>query len=256
MTSMLAATALPLYDALAPIYDAWQAADDATPFALLVHDKLERELGRAARAPVRSFLDLGCGTGALPLALARAHADWRLAGVDASAGMLAHAARRPGAERVAWLRASLARPLPLRVPFDAAGAFYDTLNHLPDAGALQAALAAAAGVLRPGGLFAFDLTNALGFERWWRGRNQWHGDGWRLTVATRYDPPARTGSADVMLERDGVVSRFSLVERWFTDSEVRQALAAAGLRVHSAEPWSPFAIDAPGKTWWISTKST
>jgi SAM-dependent methyltransferase len=247
---------LPLYDALAPIYDAWQAADDTTPFALLVHDKLERELARAARAPVRSFLDLGCGTGTLPLALARAHSDWRLAGLDASASMLAHAARRPGAERVTWLQASLAHPLPLRFPFDAAGAFYDTLNHLPDAGALRSTIAAVAGALRPGGLFAFDLTNELGFERWWRGRNQWRGDGWNLTVATRYDSAARTGSADVTLEREGVVSRFRLLERCFTEAEVRRALTAAGLLVDNAEPWSPFAIDAPGKTWWIVVKST
>jgi SAM-dependent methyltransferase len=247
-----------LYDALAPIYDAWQSAGGTTPFSLLVHAKLEPALARGgdgARQPVRSFLDLGCGTGSLLLELRRAHADWRLAGADASAGMLAVAGGRPGAERIAWLRAPLTGPLPFAGPFDAAGAFYDTLNHLADAAALGAALTAAAGALRAGGVLAFDLTNALGFELWWHGRNHWAGPDFTLTVETQYDPATRAGAADVTLARRGATGHFTLQERWFTDGEVREALEAAGLVLQSAEPWSAFDVDAPGKTWWIATKS-
>ena len=56
--------------------------------------------------------------------------------------MLAAAAAKPGAGTIDWARASLAAPLPFAHPFDAAGAFYDTLNHLPDEQALARALAA------------------------------------------------------------------------------------------------------------------
>jgi SAM-dependent methyltransferase len=59
-------------------------------------------------------------------------------------------------------------PIP-GAPFDAAGAFFNTLNHLPDAAALGRALAAVAGALRPGALVAFDLNNVAGYQRWWGG---------------------------------------------------------------------------------------
>src|SRR5215467_7521461 len=129
-----------------------------TPFALVVHDKLEPLLARGPTPP-RSFLDLGCGTGELLLALRRHHPDWRLAGVDASQGMLATAARKPDAGGIAWVRAGVEGPLPMAAPFDAAGAFYDTLNHVADLAGLTRAFSAASAVLRPGGPFIFDLTN-------------------------------------------------------------------------------------------------
>jgi SAM-dependent methyltransferase len=244
-----------LYDALAPIYDQWQSADGMTPFALVALAKLEPALARWGRGSIRSFIDLGCGTGEMLLALRRAHPDWTLAGADASAPMLAVAARKPGADGVTWLRAALDRPLPLARPFDAAGAFYDTVNHLPDTGALAGAFAATAAALRPGGLFIFDVTNALGFERWWNGRNRWAGDGWSVAIETSYDPAARTGRALVTVACGEASDVFPLVERRFTDDEVRGALDGAGLTPQATEPWSPFALDAPGKTLWITAKS-
>jgi len=114
---------------------------------------------------------------------------------------------------------------------------------------------AVANVLRPGGLFAFDLTNAIGFARWWQGQRRWTGAEWSLELATRYDSGARTGHAHVMVSRAGApTGRFRLVERWFSDAEVRAALAAAGLEVERSESWSPSDLDPPGKTWWIAVK--
>jgi SAM-dependent methyltransferase len=244
-----------MYDALAAVYDAWQSADGMTPFALVARARIAPELARERPEP-RSFLDLGCGTGELLLSLRRAHPGWRLAGVDASAAMLAAAARKPGAAGVGWLRARLDAPLPIAgARFDAAGAFYDTLNHLPDMAALERALAAAAGALRPGGVLYFDVTNALGFDRWWRGRNRWVGVDWDLALEMRYDAAARVGHARVTVGRRGTATAFELRERWFTDGEIREALAAAGLTPEKSDPWSPFDIDAPGKTLWIARKT-
>src|SRR6185369_447984 len=84
-----------LYDALAPVYDEWQGAEDQTPFADVVLDKLEPELRRFGGAPPGSFVDFGCGTGALLHGLRRRHPAWRLCGVDRSAAMLAVARGKP-----------------------------------------------------------------------------------------------------------------------------------------------------------------
>lgn len=241
------------YDDLAPIYDAWQRADGMTPFALVVYDKIDPLLSRG-RTPPRSFLDLGCGTGELLLALRRSHPDWRLAGVDASQGMLAVAAQKRDAAGITWVQGDLEGPLPVAGPFDAAGAFYDTLNHVADLGGLARAFAAVASVLGPGAAFFFDLTNGLGFQRWWRGRNRWTGPGWAMDIDSHYDPGTRSGHADITITRGDHARRFGLDERWFTNKEVERALEAAGLAVELSERWSPFDIDAPGKTMWIARK--
>ena len=99
-----AETVADVYDALAPIYDAMGGGQ---PFAMLVAERLEELI--AASPPRRrverrsfdavSFLDLGCGTGTLLLALRARHPGWRLCGVDVSPGMLAVAAQQARARK-------------------------------------------------------------------------------------------------------------------------------------------------------------
>lgn len=246
-----------LYDVLAPVYDRWQRAGGMTPFSQLVLRKLLPVLGRNKPGPARSFVDLGCGTGDLLLGLARERPGWRLAGADGSAGMLAVARSKPGAARVEWVQCALDDlRLPPPAAFDAAGSFYDTLNHLPDLDSLRAAFRGVAAGLAPGGLFVFDATNEVGFERWWSSHRVWRGRDWSVDVVTRFDPRARLGHAETTIEQGGQRATGSLTERYFSEPEVAQALAAAGLQVRSREPWSPFDTDAAGKTWWIAVKST
>src|SRR5258708_27643788 len=153
-----------LYAALAPVYDRWQALDGNRPFWELVLGQLEPVL-RRRRAPITSSVDLGCGTGELLLALRARHPDWRLAGVDASPAMLAVARAKPGAAGITWREQAIEHAVD-EAPFDVAGAFYDTMNHLADRAALARSFHAVARLLAPGGLFVFDVTNALGFRRW------------------------------------------------------------------------------------------
>jgi SAM-dependent methyltransferase len=264
-----------LYDALAPIYDRWQAAGDTTPFSRVVLSKLLPALERFGREPAavgaaapasspraRSFLDLGCGTGDLLLGMGRAHPGWRLVGVDGSAAMLDVARAKPGADRVQWIQGPLVAPvapeavLPALPSLDAAGCFYDTLNHLADVAELNAAVRAVSTQLRPGGLFVFDATNELGFERWWRGNRVWRERtsserSWSIAIETHYDAARRVAQAEVTIDDGGHQTQASLAERCFTDAEIRAALAAAGLDEVLRELWSPFDLDAPGKTWWI-----
>jgi SAM-dependent methyltransferase len=247
---------LGLYGALAPIYDEWQSCDGMIPFAEVVRARLEPILrGDARNRPEEpmSFLDVGCGTGTLLLGLREQHRRWRLAGVDGSAEMLAVAVRKPDAGSIAWARAGLDRPLPFGQGFDAVGCFYDTLNHLPDAEALQRALGTMAAILRPGGLLIFDVTNSLGFSRWWRGRPTFEGVGWRLSIDMQFDPVAQLGLADVAILRQGEPEdRFRLVERHFAPERIDAALVASGFRTVVQQPWAPFAGDSPGKTWWVA----
>jgi SAM-dependent methyltransferase len=248
-----------LYDALASVYDRWQAAGLIRPYSQVVLAKLLPELHRHARAPettpspaLGSFVDLGCGTGELLLGLARAHPGWRLLGIDGSAGMLDVARGKAGADRVQWIRGAMTAPPSVAPPlFDAAGCFYDALNHLTSAAELHAAMRAAAGLLRPGGLFVFDATNELGFERWWRGNRTWRGPGWGVAIETRYHAVRRVAQAEVTIDDGDRRTHGTLEERFFTNAEIRSALAAAGFDEVLGEPWSPFDLDAPGKTWWI-----
>jgi len=241
-----------LYDALAPIYDEWQGSAGMTPFAMVTEAKLAPRLERLARGGALSFLDLGCGTGTLLCGLRATHPRWRLAGVDGSAAMLANAARKPEARTIAWARAPLEGPLPIAARFDAAGAFYDALNHLPDGEALGRAFGAAAHALRSGGWMSFDVTNQLGFDRWWRGTRTFTAARWRIVIDAHIE--ARGGRAIVTVEREHDLRRFELRERVFEPAEIEARLVAAGFQVEAREPWSPFDLDVPGKTWWTAIR--
>jgi SAM-dependent methyltransferase len=248
-TERASETVADVYDALAPIYDAMGGAQ---PFALLVADRLEELIGTRL-SDVVSFLDLGCGTGTLLLALRALHPSWRLCGVDVSPGMLAVAGRKPGHESVLWARSRLPAPLPFTERFDVVGAFYDTLNHLPDLDALAATFRTVASVLRPGGLLVFDLNNAFGFETWWQYRVAFDLEGRHLDTELDYDPRARTARAAIDLESGGLERRFVLKERCFSEPEVEGALRAAGFIPEIAAPWSPVNPDSPSKTWFVAT---
>jgi SAM-dependent methyltransferase len=271
-TERASETVADVYDALAPIYDAMGGAQ---PFAMLVADRLEKLVATrraqlrargAASAPSSlsaaeaalvsdavSFLDLGCGTGTLLLALRALHPGWRLCGVDVSPGMLAVAGRKPGHESVLWARARLPAPLPFTGRFDVVGAFYDTLNHLPDRDALAATFQTVATVLRPGGLLVFDLNNAFGFETWWQYRVAFDLEGRHLDTELDYDARSRTARAAIALGSGGRERRFVLQERCFSEPEVEGALRAAGFVPELAAPWCPVNPDSPSKTWFVAT---
>jgi SAM-dependent methyltransferase len=81
---------------LVEVYDAeygWGPDDDA--FLSFVEE-----------TPAARVLDLGCGTGRLTLAMARA--GHRVTGVDPARASLDDARRKPGAERVTWIEGTAA----------------------------------------------------------------------------------------------------------------------------------------------------
>jgi SAM-dependent methyltransferase len=247
------------YDALAPICDrigGWRW------FGLKVIERLEplianRGLERSPQnGPPFTMLDLGCGSGALLKAMHVAHPTWRLAGADASPAMLREAARATAGAAL-LTRAMMPARLPFQAAFDVVGAFHDTLNHLPDDAALAATFHAVAAVLRPRGLFIFELTNEHGFDAWWRKRSvDLAGDDFRYECDFAYDPVTRLATAAIALSRAGTRRLYTLNQRCFSDPVVEIALRAAGFRLEIAAPWSPLKKDDPGKTWYVAQIDT
>ena len=146
------------WDSYAPFYD-WENARTLgrrdVPFWTSV---ARREGGR--------LLELGCGTGRLLMPIARART--RVVGVDRSAEMLALANKRarriPKSRRPTLFRGDI-RHLPFAdQSFGAVLASYGMLQSLLSDRDLEAALAEAVRVLRPGGLFGVDLVPEL--PRW------------------------------------------------------------------------------------------
>ncbi|MEV0622317.1 class I SAM-dependent methyltransferase [Nonomuraea sp. NPDC050404] len=145
-----------VYDRTAPIYDRMTGADDYDLWVGLYRELIDRH-----GAPGRELVDLGCGTGKAALRLASS--GFRVTGMDLSPEMIRMACAKPGAENVRFAVGDL-RDLPEAGPFDVAVALGEPLNYLADQDELLTSFRSVAGVLRPGGLFVFDV-NSAGFYR-------------------------------------------------------------------------------------------
>ncbi|WP_329347562.1 class I SAM-dependent methyltransferase [Streptomyces sp. NBC_01261] len=116
-----------------------------------------------------SYLDLGCGTGTLLIALADRFG--RLAGVDQSADMLRHAgaaALRAGVQ-IDFTRADL-REFRSERSHSLVTCTYNTLNYLTAPGDLRRAAETLRAATEPGGLVVLDAHPTWFVERAWAGR--------------------------------------------------------------------------------------
>ena len=114
---------------------------------------------RRASGPVRSVLDLACGTGTMTCLLAER--GYEMTGVDLSADMLAEAAnkalRLPAERRPLFSQQSMTG-FRLPAPADAAVCCLDSLNYLTQRRDVRRAFRRVARALRPGGVFVFDVN--------------------------------------------------------------------------------------------------
>ena len=152
------------YGEYAQVYD--QSGQIAFSIKMLPY--LERLLNRHP-ATGKTLLELACGTGTVAVALAGA--GWRVYAVDGSADMLAQARAKVGEEQLAlfWSQQDMRRvTLPERVHL--ATCLYDSLNYMLTSDDLLAVFRRVFGLLRPGGLFLFDMNTA------WVMANQWNGE--------------------------------------------------------------------------------
>lgn len=140
------------YDALAGSYDALMADAAYRKRA----DFLERVF-RKSPIPVRSVLDLACGTGTIACLLAER--GYRVVAIDGSEEMLTRAAQK--AEGLEHPPLFVHQQMPrLRLPemVDAAVSTLDSLNYLTGERALRDTLGRVYRALRPGGQFVFDVN--------------------------------------------------------------------------------------------------
>jgi ubiquinone/menaquinone biosynthesis C-methylase UbiE len=151
------------------------------------HAQLRRSAA-ALPAGARRVLDAGCGTGASTAALLSAAPAAEILAVDASAGMLARARRKPWPDRVEFLHSRI-EDLAVTGPFDAVFAAY-LIRNLPDP---DTTLAAFRELLRPGGvLVVHDYSVADSVAA----RLTWHTVCWSVII-----PMGRLISGDAGLYR-------------------------------------------------------
>jgi SAM-dependent methyltransferase len=233
------------WDEYAPFYD-WENARTMARRDVAFW----KRLARAQDGPV---LELGCGTGRITIPVARAGA--RIVGVDRSAPMLARARRRiRRLPHVGLIRADI-RHLPFRrrVKFALVMAPYGILQSLTRERDLRDTIAAAAGVLRRGGLFAIDLVPDL--PRWGEYDRRVSLQGRRgaryvtLTESVRQDRVRGLTIFDQEYEeRRGDqrrVHRFALTFRTLSIPQMRGRLERAGFSIdavlgdYDGGPWDP-----------------
>jgi ubiquinone/menaquinone biosynthesis C-methylase UbiE len=148
------------YRNLAPFYDL-MAADAEIRGLYRDFRKAINAAIRAHHLQPRVVIDLACGTGNTAIPWARAR-GCTVIGVDVSRAMLSVARRKaPG---IRWVHSNLSR-LRLGVQADVVTCQFDALNHVLAADDLQRVFHNTARLLRPGGLFQFDL-NTRYFLEW------------------------------------------------------------------------------------------
>ncbi len=127
-------------------------------------------LGFATAIPGGRVLDLGCGTGGLTIAAAKAGCS--VMGVDPDYPSLEAARAKPDAGRVEWIDGD-SRAIPADARFDVALMTSNVVQEILDDVELARSLADIAAHLVPGGRLAFDARdpNARGWEAWTRERS-------------------------------------------------------------------------------------
>ena len=141
------------YEYLAACYDQFTADVDYPRWA----DYVEKHFARAS-IPIRTVLDLACGTGSLTLELARR--GYEMIGADCSEEMLALASekcRDVEGEKPIFLHQSMEQ-LDLYGTIDACVCCLDSVNYVTRPRDLARAFQRVHLFLMPGGLFLFDVN--------------------------------------------------------------------------------------------------
>ena len=147
------------YDALAASYDGLMADGSYRRRAAF----LARRLGKSP-IPVRTVLDLACGTGTIACLLAKR--GYEVVAADGSEEMLTQAAAKAaGLDRPPLFLQQAMPRLRLAQPVDAVVSTLDSLNYLTAERDLRETFRRVRRWLKPGGLFLFDVNTPCKLRR-------------------------------------------------------------------------------------------
>ena len=218
------------YTALAAGYDAVMAHVDYPAWAAYVQGLLRDHAPEAT-----TVIELGCGTGALAVALqpyGPPPGGYAYRAFDGSEAMLAVAretARRAG-RPVSFGRADFREPVP-GPPADAVVLVYDGLNYLLEPAEVAVLLQNVHDALVPGGIAIFDqstpansLNHADGFD------DAGETDAFRYLRTSRYDPATNVHTTEFTLTYpNGARAVETHLQRAYSLDEVRALLDASPL---------------------------
>ena len=240
------------YDDFAWFYNRyWSEEFHSAAFPILARIWLDRLPAKAG------ILDVCCGTGYLAALLTAR--GYRVIGLDTSREMLAYArANAPAAEFVLGDAASFRLP----GARDAAVSTFDSLNHLLEPAALEAAFGNIAAALRPGGLLAFDMLLEEAYQTRWGESFALVRDDHLLTITgATFDSHTRIARITVTMFRliDGVWRRsdVTIEERCYSPDEISTALELAGfgeVLCYDAGDLGMAGQLGEGRTFFVATK--
>ncbi len=197
--------------------------------------------------PGGRVVDCACGTGEITLRLAKL--GFQMLGVDISSAMLdvAAAKARRGGLQIPFICQDMAA-LSLHQPCDGLVCACDGVNYLDSLGRVQRFFRAAHKVLRPGGMFLFDISSAYKLENILGGHTFGEDRGDCAYVwQNAYDGEQRLLEMDLTFfqrEKDGRYRRFTErhIQRAHRQEELLAALLEAGFR---AQVFHAFTQNAP-----------
>lgn len=220
------------YDRFAWFYNRYWALEFPRRIIAVVDKLLLSKL-----APGASILDLCCGTGQLAQELTAR--GFRVTGIDSSEAMLRYARENaPAAELIL----ADARWFKLLSLFHGAVSTFDSLNHILNLDELTKAFENVHAALLGDGLFLFDMNMEEAFRTRWQGTFAVVEDDNVCIARGGYNQDEKIARCELTMFRlenekwqrsDAVV-----LERCYSEGEVRSALAAAGfgeISVYDAE---------------------
>lgn len=226
---------------IAPIYDALMSS---VPYKRWVN-YVWRAAAREGHT-IRRALDVGCGTGAAALRLARAGAS--VVGVDASAEMIAVAREKTPGDNPRYVVARM-EELDLGETFDTAVSLFDSVNYVLDPDDLQEAFVRIHRHLDPGGLWMFDMNTPFALEmELFTQDNLGTGDEPQYRWRSHYDPIQRLTTVEMtFFVRNGdtrTVLTESHRQRAYGLDEVRRMLRHANFEIVSV--WDAYSDRSVG----------
>jgi SAM-dependent methyltransferase len=177
--------------------------------------------------PKARILDLCCGTGQMAHWLAGC--GFQVTGLDGSSEMIRHAQRNaPQADFVV----EDARNFRMPNRFDAVLSVFDSLNHMPDEGALLEVFSNVRDSLVGDGLFIFDMNMDEGFRSSWNEMYSGVEPDQVFVTRARYDTKTKVGTTLVTLfRRNGEAwlrDDVEIVEYCYEEQLVSALLTRAG----------------------------